>query len=342
MNNKLIWIVRFILGALFILSAISKLFPIEAFDLTLVNQGIANWNFAPYLSRFIISVELFLGISFFINTFVKKIADPYSFLLLVVFCIHLIFMIAVGNGGNDCGCFGELIPMSSVSALIKNLILMLLLYLTHKYFKFENRIYYSHAFAVFSIVFAGIFLIFQVKPYDIPPKDEPVQIIDPTQTIDQSQLEKNLHTAQAKAEVTNINNDDDKGKLNLPKSVSVFKSFTEFNGNVVVNLDEGIKLVCLFSLDCEDCMETAHKLGQAKKDWDNFPPLYALFLGNEEQVNNFFDAAAATFPYKIISSQSFFPLIKSYPPRIVLLNNGQMVGDWDYDSFSLQELKKRL
>lgn len=343
MNNKLIWILRFILGSLFILSAISKLFPIEAFDLTIVNQGIANWNLAPYLSRFIISIELFLGISFFITPFVKKIAVPFSFLLLAVFCIHLIFMIAAGNGGNDCGCFGELIPMSSVAALIKNLVLIVLLFLTHKYFKFEDRFYYSRSFAVFSIVFAGIFLIFQVKPYNIPPKDEQaIQTIDSTQTITHLHPEKNLDTVKAKTEVSVTNKDENKGNLNIPKSVSVFKSFREFSGNVVVNLDEGIKLVCLFSLDCEDCMETAHKLGQAKNDWDNFPRLYILFLGSEDQVNNFFDAAAVTFPYKIISSQSFFPLIKNYPPRIVLLNNGHIVGDWNYENFSLQELKKKL
>src|SRR4030065_783470 len=120
MNNKLIWFFRFILGSLFILSAVSILFPIEAFDLTIVNQKITNWSLAPYLSRFIISVELFLGISFFVSPFVKKIAVPFSFLLLIVFTIHLIFLIAAGNGSKSCGCFGELIPMSSLPALIKN------------------------------------------------------------------------------------------------------------------------------------------------------------------------------------------------------------------------------
>ena len=172
MKNNLIWIFRFILGSLFILSAISKLIPIEAFDLTIVNQGIAGWNIAPYLSRFIISIEFFLGISFFINPFVKKIAVPFSFLLLVVFCIHLIYLISTGSGSKNCGCFGELIPMSSLEALIKNLVLIFLLYLVHKYFIYEKKLNYSFAFAVFSIVFAGMFLFFQVKPYNIPTEED--------------------------------------------------------------------------------------------------------------------------------------------------------------------------
>ena len=345
MNSKLTWVIRFILGSLFILSAISKLFPIEAFDLTIVNQGIANWNIAPYLSRFIISIEFFLGISFFITPFVKKIAVPFSFLLLIVFCVHLIFLISAGSGSKDCGCFGELIPMSSLEALIKNLVLILLLFLVHKYFLVEKKLNYSIAFSVYSIVFAGMFLIFQVKPYNIPPKDEAlIKTIDSIQSISPPEMKTEADTLQTKTEssIAAKKNETEETKANPIKSVSVFASFKEFSGNQNVNLDEGIKLVCLFSLDCEDCMETAFKLGQAKQDWKNFPPLYILFLGEEEQVNNFFDAAAMTFPYKIISAQTFFPLIKKYPPRIVLLNNGNIIGDWSYENFSIDGLREKL
>ena len=229
--------------------------------------------------------------------------------------------------------------MSSFEALIKNLVLIFLLFLLHKYFPFEKKLNYSFAFAVFSIVFAGMFLIFQVKPYNIPPKDEsPAQIIDSVSTIPPSQSAEINDTVQVATETSIA----EKITVNeKPKIKSVFAAFREFSGGEIVNLDNGIKLVCLFSLDCEDCMQTAFKLGQAKKDWKNFPPLYILFLGEEEQVNNFFDAAAMTFPYKIISPQTFFPLIKNYPPRIVLLNNGNIIGDWGYENFSVDELRKR-
>ena len=340
MNSRLLWITRFILGCLFILSGLSKLFPIESFDLTLVNQGITNWNIAPYLSRFIISVELFLGISFFVSPFVKKIAIPFSFLLLIVFCIHLVFLIAAGNGSKSCGCFGELIPMSSLEALIKNLVLIVMLFLLHKYFRFEKKLNYSSAFAVFSIVFAGMFLIFQIKPYNIPPKDEsPAQIIDSVSTISPSQSAEINDTVQVAAETSIAEKITVNGK---PKVKSVFAAFREFSGGEIVNLDNGIKLVCLFSLDCEDCMETARKLGKAKKEWNKFPSLYILFLGEEDQVKGFFEVAETIFSYKIISPQTFFPLIKNYPPRIVLLNNGNIIGDWDYENFNLGDLSKKL
>jgi hypothetical protein len=343
MKNSFSWILRFILGTLFILSAVSKLIPIEAFDLTIVNQGIAGWDLAPYLSRLIISVELFLGICFFINPFVKKIAVPFSLLLLLAFCVHLIFLISTGSGGKNCGCFGELIPMSSVEALIKNVVLIGMLYLLQKYFHYSQKINYSFAFAVFSLVFAGMFLIFQVKPYNIPAKDETqIQSIDSSKTISPSVTKEKNDSLKSKEELSIVDKSGEPNKSTMEKVQSVFASFRDFSGNQRVNLDDGIKLVCLFSLDCEDCMQTAFKLGQAKNEWANFPPLYILFLGEEEQVNNFFDAAATTFPYKIISPQTFFPLIKNYPPRIVLLRNGNIVGDWGYENFSLEEVRKKL
>ncbi len=345
MNSKLIWTLRVILGSLFILSAISKLFPIEAFDLIIVNQGIANWNIAPYLSRFIISLELFLGISFFVTPFVKRIAVPFSFLLLFVFCVHLSFLIATGSGSKNCGCFGEFIPMSSLEALIKNLVLFFLLFLLHKYFLFEKKINYSFAFAVYSIVFGGMFLIFQVKPYIISPLDNSnLKNNDSLQVVSSSGITNEIDTVQTTKEpsINAEKNEAQKQQTNPQKTASVFASFKVFSGNQLVNLDDGIKIVGLFSLDCEDCMETAFKLGQVKQEWNNFPPLYILFLGDEAQVNNFFDAAATTFPYKIISPQAFFPLIKNYPPRIVLLKNGKIIGDWGYENFSVDDLNKKL
>ncbi len=339
MSNKLIWLLRFILGSLFIVSAVSKLFPIEAFDLTIVNQEITDWSVAPYLSRFIISIELFLGFSFFISVFVKKIAIPFSFLLLFVFCIQLIFIIASGSGSKNCGCFGEFIPMSSLEALIKNIILIFLLFLIKKYFTYDKKLNFSLPFGIFSIVFAGIFLIFQIKPYKIPQKNEESSLtLDSAITTSHSEIVNERDTTQNKKETLAVTKDD-KTKT---KSVSVFAPFKDFGSNQTVNLDEGIKLVCLFSLDCEDCMETAHKLGQAKKDWKNFPPIYVLFLGKDEQIKGFFEAAETTFPYKIISAQTFFPLINNHPPRVVLMNYGNVIGDWNYESFDLDKLNAKL
>ena len=189
-----------------------------------------------------------------------------------------------------------------------------------------------------------MFLIFQVKPYIISPLDNSnLKNNDSLTVVSSSGITNEIDTVQTTKEppINAEKNDAKELKANPQKTVSVFASFKEFSGNQSVNLDDGIKIVCLFSLDCEDCMETAFKLGKAKHDWNNFPPLYILFLGDEEQVKNFFDAAETTFPYKIISPQTFFPLIKNYPPRIVLLNNGKIIGDWGYENFSLEDLNKK-
>ena len=64
---------RYFVGILFLFSGIAKLFPIETFEFSLVSQGIAGWSIVPYLSRFIIAAEIFLGLAFFQNAGLKRI-----------------------------------------------------------------------------------------------------------------------------------------------------------------------------------------------------------------------------------------------------------------------------
>ncbi len=72
MKSKIIIFLELLTGALFVFSGISKLLPIESFEFTLVNQGITSWTIAPYLSRFLIGIEIFLGISFLLRINLKR------------------------------------------------------------------------------------------------------------------------------------------------------------------------------------------------------------------------------------------------------------------------------
>ena len=61
---RYLWLVlRFLLGAFFVFSAIVKLYPIEPFEYTLIEHGLAGWGMAPYLARFIVISEAFLGLA---------------------------------------------------------------------------------------------------------------------------------------------------------------------------------------------------------------------------------------------------------------------------------------
>lgn len=121
------------MGAVFIFSGYSKLYPIEPFEYTFVDLGFINWQVAPFIARILIGLEFFIGILLLFNLCLRKIAYKSGITVLLIFCVYLILLIFfTGNKGN-CGCFGSIIIMTPLQALIKNIIMLVLFFVLQKY-----------------------------------------------------------------------------------------------------------------------------------------------------------------------------------------------------------------
>ena len=123
---------RLLISGLFLLSAIAKLYPTPLYGITkvfeegqLIPMGFSE-DFAPFLSRLIISFEFFIAFAILQTHYIKKLIIPSTILLLIIFNVDLALDIFVGNDEN-CGCFGQLIPMTPTEAFIKNIFTILLL-----------------------------------------------------------------------------------------------------------------------------------------------------------------------------------------------------------------------
>jgi len=134
--KKYIYLFRILISALFLLSAFAKLYPTPMYGITkvfeegqLIPMGFSE-GIAPYFSRFIIGAEFFLAIAILFSNYLKKIIVPLAFIMIAVFSIHLSTQI-FGDSEN-CGCFGELIPMTPLQALIKNILTLIILTLIYK------------------------------------------------------------------------------------------------------------------------------------------------------------------------------------------------------------------
>ncbi len=112
-------ILRILFGLLFITSAVLKLFPLDYFELILVQQVGIGWSMVPWLARAIILFEFFIGTSIVFG-FKTKLNLQASLAMLVFFSTYIITQVLLGNGEEDCGCFGELIPMDGPTSLAKN------------------------------------------------------------------------------------------------------------------------------------------------------------------------------------------------------------------------------
>ena len=123
---------RLLISALFLLSAIAKLYPTPLYGITkvfeegqLIPMGFSE-DFAPFFSRLIIGFEFFIAFAILQTHYIKKLIIPSTILLLIIFNVDLALDIFVGNDEN-CGCFGQLIPMTPSEAFIKNIFTILLL-----------------------------------------------------------------------------------------------------------------------------------------------------------------------------------------------------------------------
>jgi uncharacterized membrane protein YphA (DoxX/SURF4 family) len=345
-RNKLIWIVRIIIAFLFILSAAAKLMPIEFFEKQLVSIAVkpgilfefTNWSTAPVWARAIITIEFFLGLSLLIPFFQRRFTIPVSISMLIMFIAHLSYQIALfGNSGN-CGCMGELLPMSPLSAILKNIVtiaLLIYLYFARKKYSNENPIFH---FLLFPAVVLSILIVFPLKKSCFCEKEIDVRV-----NAEVSKLNSRIDTLLI---VLNSRKFSDTlvpipRPVSKPKSiVSEFHNYKEFelNGKIInSNIDEGKSIICVFNPDCDHCLDLSKKLKVISKN-TKIAKIHFLFYNPDAsdnadmklQIFEFMKGSNTNVPFKIIDINSFNHLLVNAPapPRLTILENGKILYDY--------------
>ena len=330
-------IVRILVSALFLLSAVAKSFPIWAFEKQLVDLGIIDWCYAPHLARLIIALETAIAIAILQKHYLKTFVIPVTIILLIGFCAHLgIQMVEHGAMNGNCGCFGQLIPMTPLEAFIKNIITILLL--VYLYRNVENKPQGENKFVVILFIyFLSAFFMFFFFPFCPCSKTKTPEIIVPqiisdTTTTDSLKIDsaevkdtskgKGIEIVKQKDSIKKIEVD-----LGPTKTVSKFAIYNNFSGKQV-NLDEGKKIVCLFVPGCDHCRDAAKELAILKKK-NNLPPIYIIFMDEETfKIPEFFTETKSNFPYFVMSDiPAFFKLLgnKATTPGINYLWNGNII-----------------
>jgi len=164
--RNLTLIARILISALFLLSAVAKLYPTPLYGITkvfeegqLIPMGFSS-DFAPFLSRLIIGFEFFIAFAILQTHYIKKLVVPSTILLVSVFCVDLAIDI-FGGVDENCGCFGQLIPMTPIEAFIKNIFtILILLYIYRNVSDKEN--------SNFLLLFNG-YLIISVLMFSLLP-----------------------------------------------------------------------------------------------------------------------------------------------------------------------------
>jgi uncharacterized membrane protein YphA (DoxX/SURF4 family)/thiol-disulfide isomerase/thioredoxin len=153
---------RAIAGVVFILSGFFKLYPVELFELSLIDTQIISWDIAPMVARIFIGGEILLGV-FLILPFQKtKFSVSWAIILTLFFTLYLVLFWWIKGNEVNCGCMGELIKMTPAQSLLKNAGLMICLLLSRK---LEGIVLHFN----FRWLFYPILLISLILPFILNP-----------------------------------------------------------------------------------------------------------------------------------------------------------------------------
>jgi thiol-disulfide isomerase/thioredoxin len=341
------WSVRILISGLFLLSAFAKIYPdpsfyfsITAFEFKqLVPMGF-TMETAVYFSRIIIGVEFAIGILLLFPYNIKKIIIPATILMLAVFSVHLIIEILTGGNQGNCGCFGALLPMTPLQALIKNLLSIGLLTLV--LYKFSNELVEKNNILITTnITTLCILALFMLIPMQKKTTVSP----SPTGYSEDTTIVKDSFIVKP---ITDSTKKDDTVIKDTTKKIIVVagpKKVKSIYSKYFPKIDDGKKILCFFAPTCDHCMATAKELTELKKADPNFPEIQMIFMDEAaEEIPKFFKFAGAEYPSLVLDIIAFWGAIgkMNETPGVVYLWNGNVqkfYNGTEKDKFNKVEFK---
>jgi len=342
---------RGILAFLFLLSATAKLYDSPYFAITtfemkqLIPLGFSE-GLAVYFSRTLIGFEFALGFLLLQPHYLKKLVIPTTIALLAIFIAQLSYEIATkGNAGN-CGCFGELLPMTPIEAIIKNVVAIALLFWLLAVLKRTPDA--KNIWVITTVIFACILAIYMIAP--IARKTTSATVFTPGATLDMVEQPTDSLPAEevqpatiAQPETTAespVTTEAAKPAANEPaRAASGY-------AQLFPTADKGKKIVAFFAPGCEHCRETAKQLTEMKAKDKNFPEVYIAFMDEEaDLIPDFFKFAGKQYPYKVLDVGTFWKTLGNSKdtPGVFYLWNGNKIAEWNgiaNDKFVAADLLK--
>ena len=299
-----LFLLNTIIGFIFIYSAYTKLFPIEPFEMTFIELHLANWTTAPFIARFFISLEFFIGLMLISNLNVKHYSK-LAILILLLFSLYLIAVIIIkGNDGN-CGCFGNHLFMTPLQALLKNFLFigcLIFIYKYHSGFQWSKSRYLVIPIALLSLALPHI--------------------------LNYVELSYSEHYLIKKEDTFPLELDT------LIKNAKIHP--------VPESLKQGKHIIAFMSLTCPHCRIAAQKM-RLMKEQNPSLPFYFVLNGEEKDTTDFFKTTNAyNIPFTMLFGKPFIYLAGTSLPSIYLVKNDTVEQRINYLALDKEEIEKWL
>lgn len=144
-------VLRVLLAAVFIVSAVAKLFAIDDFELYIFSYGFFSLNVSYLVARLCIAAEFLVGLFLALGWWARWV-QLLTLVVLILFSLFLCYAALVGRT-DSCQCFGRMADLSPAQSLLKNAVLI---GITLVYAKLSR---YSRRSSVSRIILAVVFVV---------------------------------------------------------------------------------------------------------------------------------------------------------------------------------------
>lgn len=274
-------ILSIFIGIIFVFSAITKLFPIELLEFSIVETGFFNWKMAAVLARIIIAFELFLGILLIIN--VKKILSlKLSIAFLFGFTLYLFYVLIIDGNKSNCNCFGMTLVFTPLESIFKNILLLIISFLALYKSKKTNNKFHNPIFSIGLIV--CILATFVITPVKIFSSDS---------------------YTKEQGEILQLQKIFDDPELDKPQ----------------LDIKKGKWLIFFASSNCTHCVVGAYKIHVISKKIENLNAYFFINGDDDEIENFHKLTKTHDIPYMKLPAGPMIFYSKGKLPAIYLINN---------------------
>ena len=297
-------IFRYGIGSMFIIAAILKLISIDSFEIYIYSFGLLNFLFTTIFSRLLIVGELLIGLMF-IFKMKYKLVWRTTLIIQILFTLFLIYVMIFRNDDN-CHCFGDLIELSPLESIIKNVAIIGVLFFI-KTTRLQDYKTTSKFVGLRKLLLAAAVII----PFVVTPMDSVYKMIYSS--------EKEISTV------------DFYQTLDKVVAMDFVDNDIVFDSTAQINMD-GKQMVVIVSSGCKYCRLGVKKLSMMMRKNDIKSDNVNIFIwGSREGILNFREETLTDdFSYWHIMPHEAIDITLGKFPVFIMLKEKEIVNISDF------------
>lgn len=335
-------ILRCLLGVMFIVTAVFKIFSLDNFEIYIYSFQIFSLALTAIIARCVIAFEILLGIFLILKLFYQKTWWA-AMLTMLGFTIFLVF-VAIFRSDVNCHCFGDIIPIDPIHSIIKNLIIIILLIpikkqsCSHPTFFKKNeageRCFfgieledYSKKAKIWITTISG-FVIFVVTFVLFPPNALFYALFSENDYVVTQVYQQAYQDSSMYLKISNVRYDSKKDTVTFDKDTCR------------LSLDHGRYLVGIMTSGCKYCKQSSELIRNIFERNNLSPEHFKILIWGSDPSISKFIRQTQTEPYEIrhISPLLGIDMAKGNFPTFMLIENGEIIDAFNYRGISESQL----